>query len=136
LLLVAEGRADLLPDDCFHRARHLVSHWVQKLGLCFLLFGAQGTHGDEFAKKPRVSLPQLSQFDVHQFLIDDVDQEIAETLVQLDAIRVRVSRLLDGFLLRARQPPTNPDLLSGQIESRETACEFFVQLVVLEFGVF
>lgn len=96
---IAERGVHLLLDYRFHGVGHLVGQWVKKFCLSILFCFRQRTHRYELLNVPLVSLTQLLELNIHNLLIDDVDEQLSQALVQFDAIGVRKARFYDYCLL-------------------------------------
>jgi len=69
-----------------------------------------------FLEEPLVGLSQLTLFDLHVALVDNVDQELAQALVQLFSIGLRESRLLYHLALLLVGSTIDPHLFTVEVE--------------------
>ena len=120
----------------FHSICHLVGERVHEFSLRLLLGFGQRTHRHELRNVPAVGLSQLLELDAHHFLVDYVDEQVAQALVQLDAESVRKARPLHSFLLGLSEPTVNPDFLRLEIKRTQPPGQLCIHFIILQFGVF
>ena len=136
LLSVAESRVHFLLDDLAHAIRKLVVQWIQKGSLVFDLLRGISSHGNVFLEIPLVHLAQLSQFHIHVSLVDNVNEELSQTLVETLTVFLRKARFFDDLDLPLIRPLVHSDLLTIELEGRKFKHEFFIHLVSLKAAIF
>ena len=125
----------LLFDNGAHVCSKLIFGRVEEDEFSLDFLGRERAHSNLLAEEPFVSLSQLAQLDIHIALVDDVNDKVAQALVQFDAILLRETRLLDDFLLTFIESTIDSNFLRVHVKSRESRDQFFKHLVSLELWV-
>ena len=68
----------------------------------------------------------MPELDSHVAFVDDVDNQLTQTPVKIDAIRLTEARFAHNFLLHVCQATIDPDLLRIEVKSTETSYQFFI----------